>query len=266
VPESLRESRIDPGKRGALLLTVVAAVAALVAAVGVWWDRPEPRPVQAVSLSQVTDSAPTTVLESSAAKPMQGRITRESLAALAPTRSADPATTSAGPAVLVVSVTGAVHRPGLVRLVAGSRVADAITKAGGATDRADLTGLNLAQKLFDGASVVVADAAGPTTGSGSSVSGSGIDSGSGAPDSGSGASGSASKTGAGGSAAPIAKVNLNTADVAALDALPGVGPVTAASIVSWREKNGHFTSVEQLQEIQGIGPAKYASLSPLVTL
>ncbi len=214
----------------------------------------------------MTDSAASAVMDSAAAKPTQGRITRQSLAALAPTRSVDPATTSAGPAVLVVSVTGAVHRPGLVRLAAGSRVADAITKAGGATGRADLTGLNLAQKLSDGASVVVADAAGSTTGSGSSVSGSGPDSGSGSLDSGSGATGSTPKTGAGGSAAPIAKVNLNTADVAALDALPGVGPVTAASIVTWREKNGHFTSVEQLQEIQGIGPARYASLSPLVTL
>ena len=67
-----------------------------------------------------------------------------------------------------------------------------------------------------------------------------------------------------GSGSGSAQLDLNTADAAALDALPGVGPVTAASIVAWREKNGRFTSVEQLQEIQGIGPAKYAALTPLV--
>lgn len=155
--------------------------------------------------------------------------------------------------MIVVSVTGAVRRPGLVRLSSGSRVADAIDKAGGATAQADLTGLNLAQKLSDGASVVVSDGARTTDGSRSSVSGSGSGSDAAAP-------------AESGSDSPKGKVDLNTADVAALDALPGVGPVTAASIVAWREKNGRFSSVEQLQEIQGIGPAKYASLAPLVTV
>ncbi len=165
--------------------------------------------------------------------------------------SAGSATKSAGAAVIVVSVTGAVRRPGLVRLSSGSRVADAIDKAGGATAQADLTGLNLAQKLSDGASVVVSDGSRTTDGSRSSVSGTGSD---------------AAAPAESGSDSPRGKVDLNTADVAALDALPGVGPVTAASIVAWREKNGRFSSVEQLQEIQGIGPAKYASLAPLVTV
>jgi competence protein ComEA len=150
--------------------------------------------------------------------------------------------------VIVVSVTGAVKRPGLVRLSVGARVAEAISKAGGVTARANLTGLNLAEKLSDGASVVVVDTAASASGSLSSVSGPGSGTGPGAPSTG----------------APAGKVDLNTADVSALDALPGVGPVTAAAIVGWRNKNGRFTSVEQLQEIQGIGPAKYASLSPLV--
>ncbi len=153
----------------------------------------------------------------------------------------------------MVSVTGAVRRPGLVRLVTGARVADAIDKAGGPTSRADLTGLNLAEKLTDGASVVVgdgADAAGSAGGK-SSVSGSG-----GGP--------GVEHKGSAGASAVAGKLDLNTTDAAALEALPGVGPVTAASIVAWREKNGRFTSVEQLQEISGIGRAKYAALSPLV--
>ena len=173
--------------------------------------------------------------------------------------------------MIVVSVTGAVRHPGLVRLAAGSRVADAIGKAGGATVRANLTGLNLAEKLSDGASVVVADQAGQVSGSGSSVSGgTGSDSGSGSNSTGSGSNagsvGSTPAAGAPAVGAPAGKVDLNTADVAALDALPGVGPVTAAGIVSWRQKNGRFASVEQLQEIPGIGPAKYAALSKLVTV
>ena len=243
VPESLRDSRIDPGKRGALLLTLVAAVAALVAAVGVWRDRPEPRPVQAVSLAQASSVA------AARPSPPTGPSGRRSSTSGPTADGAAPGDTTTATGVIVVSVTGAVRKPGLVRLAAGARVAEAIEKAGGTTTSADLTGLNLAAKLTDGASVVVADADDPAAG-GSSGSFLG--------DTGGSTSGTAG--------APAGKVDLNTADVAALDALPGVGPVTAASIVAWREKNGRFTSVEQLQEIQGIGPAKYAALAKLVTV
>ncbi len=177
-----------------------------------------------------------------------------SLTAPATARTGAPGTASASVStsgLIVVSVTGAVSKPGLVRLAAGSRVADAIEKAGGATAQANITGLNLAEKLSDGASVVVSDIAG----SASSVSGSG---------NGSHTTGSGGSTAAQRSSATAGKLDLNTADVASLDALPGVGPVTAAAIVAWREKNGRFAAVEQLQEIQGIGPAKYAALAELV--
>ncbi len=136
----------------------------------------------------------------------------------------------------------------------GARIADAIDKAGGAAPGANLTGLNLAAKLADGASVVVSDGTGPATGSTSSFSGSG------------GASGIYSAGAATVSGRPVGKLDLNTADAAALDALPGVGPVTAANIVAWREKNGHYSAIEQLQEIAGIGPAKFAALAQLVTV
>jgi competence protein ComEA len=253
VPEALRDSRIDPGKRGALLLTVVAAVAALVAAVGVWRDRPEPRPVQAVSLTQVTDGSSSGFGD---AVPVRSSGV---LSAVPPSLKAGMARSSESTAVvggpIVVSVTGAVRRPGLVFLAGGARVADAIDKAGGPTAQADLTGLNLAEKLTDGASVVVGNAAAAAGSAGgkSSLSGSGA---------GRGVGDEASA----GASAVAGKLDLNTTDAAALDALPGVGPVTAASIVAWREKNGRFTAVEQLQEISGIGPAKYAALSALVTV
>ena len=268
VPEPLRDSRIDPGRRGALLLTVVAAVAALVAAVGVWRDRPEPRPVQAVSLAQVTDAstapgAPVSPGQSGATTSYPGLVVVGTSVKATGVSAPGPGPTADGP--IVVSVTGAVRRPGLVRLPPGARVADAIDQAGGTTTAADLTGLNLAQKLADGSSVVVADrtgGSGGSGGSGSSVSGPN-DTGSAGEGS---AGGAATGGGGGGAAATGAKLNLNTADATALDALPGVGPVTAAAIVAWREKNGRFNSVEQLQEIQGIGPARFAALSQLVTV
>ncbi len=250
VPEPLRDARVDPGRRGALLLTLVAAVAALVAAVGVWRDRPEPQPVQSVSLARVTDA-----MIGSAVTQAGGGPTTEltgSFSALGPpgttgARQPRPPAVNTSVGVIVVSVTGAVRRPGLVRLTTGSRVADAIDKAGGATSTANLTGLNLAEKLADGDSVVVSAS---VTGTGSSVS---------RADGGGAVSAPDSKPAG-------AKLDLNTADAAALDALPGVGPVTAASIVAWREKNGHFNTVDQLQEITGIGPAKFAALAQLVTV
>jgi len=253
VPESLIGSRMDPGRRGALLLTFVAALAAIVAAVGVWRDRPEPRPVQAVSLTQVSTqiAGGATATGSGRRSASSSSVASRSSFGLA-TVAASPLPTPAQGGPLVVSVTGAVRRPGLLRLTAGSRVADAIAKAGGTTGRANLTGLNLAEKLSDGASVVVSDVAEST----SSVAGAHAGP-TGQPGSGVG-SASRGAVGSGG------KLDLNTADVAALDALPGVGPVTAAAVVAWRNKNGKFNSVEQLQEISGIGPAKFAGLSQLV--
>jgi competence protein ComEA len=141
----------------------------------------------------------------------------------------------------VVSVTGAVPRPGVVTLASTARVIDAIEAAGGFLPGTDFTGMNLAAPLHDGDSVVI-----------------------GGPSPGLQANGAA-QAGGGGPRASGA-VNLNTADAAALQTLPGVGPVMASNILSWRATNGRFTSLEQLREISGIGPARYATLAPLVTL
>ncbi|GAB90572.1 helix-hairpin-helix domain-containing protein [Gordonia rhizosphera] len=169
--------------------------------------------------------------------------------------------TSAPPDDLVVSVVGLVHRPGLIHLPPDARVADAIDRAGGARKNADLLSLNLAQRLRDGDQILV----GYTGGGGrlalrSAVVGASA----GAGDVSSGTGASAPTTSGG--PAPAATVDLNTATEDQLDALPGVGPVTARAIIAWRETHGRFDSVEQLAEVDGIGPARLAKLRELVTV
>ncbi|MGK2881243.1 MAG: ComEA family DNA-binding protein [Mycobacterium sp.] len=145
---------------------------------------------------------------------------------------------------VVVSVVGLVHKPGLVTLAPGARIADALAAAGGAHNGADLVGLNIAQRVTDGQQIVVgiAPLPGQTTALGSSVS-------PGAPES--GAAPTAAQDGP-----PAVVLDLNTATAEQLEELPGIGPVTAAAIVTWRESNGPFTSVDQLAEVDGIGPAR----------
>lgn len=142
---------------------------------------------------------------------------------------------------VTVDVAGKVRDPGIAVLPAGSRVVDAITAAGGTRPGVDLTSLNLARLLVDGEQVVVGVA--PPTAVGAAA-----------------AAGTPSAGGTG------ALVNLNTADAAALDTLPGVGPVTAEAILSWRAEHGGFTAVEELLEVDGIGDATLADIAPHVTL
>lgn len=148
------------------------------------------------------------------------------------------ATESAVPAMsIVVSVVGRVAKPGLVTLPDGARVADALRETGGPVAGVDLGALNLARKLADGEQIYV-----------------------GVPPP-AGAEPVAAPEGAPGVAD---KVDLNMATLAALDTLPGVGPVTAQRIVDWRTKHGRFDSVEQLREIDGIGPSRFAKLKDQV--
>jgi competence protein ComEA len=126
-----------------------------------------------------------------------------------------------------------VRRPGLYRLAQGARVADAIARAGGLTRRAERTAVNLAAPVADGQQVLVATRGSPAAGAGATA----------------GATG---------------PVSLSAATAEQLDALPGVGPVTAQKIVQYRQEHGPFTSVDGLDAIPGIGPAKLADLRPLV--
>jgi competence protein ComEA len=140
---------------------------------------------------------------------------------------------------LVVHVVGAVRRPGLYRLREGSRIADALARAGGSTRKADLTVVNLAAPLSDGVQVVVPRRVA--------------------------AAAAAAPASAGSSAAtPSGPVHLNTATLEQLDALPGVGPVTAQKILDYRQENGGFASVDELDAVPGIGPARMEQLRETV--
>lgn len=140
---------------------------------------------------------------------------------------------------VIVHVAGEVRRPGVYELPGGARVIEAIELAGGASRRAFLDGLNLAAVLTDGQQVVVPRR--PPGGSGASLAAPGSD-----PTS--------------------AIVNINTADAAALDTLPGIGEVLAGRIVEHREANGPFGSVDDLINVSGIGEVTLEELRPLVTV
>ncbi|MDG4827629.1 ComEA family DNA-binding protein [Asanoa sp. WMMD1127] len=198
----------DPGRRGIKALAVVAAVVVLVAAFFAYRARPKVEPVTAVSAPPAVD--------------------------------AGPATSASGE--IFVAVAGKVRKPGLVRLPAGARVADAVEAAGGATPGTDLSTVNLARRLTDGEMVLVGVTPPP---------------------------GSAPDPSAGGPAvggAGDGKVNLNTATLAELDSLPGVGPVLAQRILDHRTAKGGFKSVGDLRNVDGIGASRYEDLKDLVTV
>lgn len=157
-----------------------------------------------------------------------------------PPQSTDP---------IVVSVVGLVHQPGLVTLAAGARIADAISAAGGVLHGADTLGLNLARLISDGEQIVVgiANAPGQPAVLGSAVTG--------------GVPGTSESTSP---AVQSELVDLNTATGEQLEALPGVGPVTAAAIISWRTAHGRFTTIDELSEIEGIGPVRLEKLRAVV--
>jgi competence protein ComEA len=147
-----------------------------------------------------------------------------------------PPTSAAG--TIVVHVAGAVAAPGVYELGAGARTADAVTVAGGASPEADVDALNLAAPLADGERVyvpAVGEAVPPPLGPP-------IDSVAAGP------------------------VDVNRATAGELDELPGVGPATALAIVAHREANGPFASVDDLEQVRGIGPAKLEAIRPLVTV
>jgi len=170
-------------------------------------------------------------------------------AAPVPTTGGEPTAPAAGApsGQLVVHVVGQVLAPGLVRLAPGARVADAVEAAGGATPAADLSRVNLAKAVVDGEQVVLP------------LPGEPLPAGSAA-----GAGGGAGASGTGPAAG--SPVDLNTADLAALDGLPGIGPVLAQRILDWRTENGRFTSVDELGEVTGIGDKLLTQLRDAVTV
>ena len=154
-----------------------------------------------------------------------------------------PAPPSVVAVEVVVQVAGAVNQPGVYRLADGSRVTDLISAAGGPAADADLEAMALASRLTDGQRVQVPHQGEvlPST-----------------------ATGAPPAAASGSGATPAAPVDLNTASEADLDALPGVGPTTARAIVAYREAHGPFQQVDDLTDVQGIGPARLDALRELV--
>ncbi len=219
-------------------LALVAALVLLVLAARVLLGRPDAVEVGAVAPAVSTSPSGPGVTARAPSPP--------SVPALAqPTGAAPPAAVPAGSGlpvtgtVVVVHVVGQVRRPGVVRLAPGARVQQALAAAGGPLPTADLARVNLARPVVDGEQVVV-------------------------PRPGEPAVGAASPPAAGSPASTPPVVDLNAADLAQLDTLPGVGPVLAQRILTWRAENGRFSSVDELGEVSGIGDAVLARLRPLV--
>jgi competence protein ComEA len=152
-----------------------------------------------------------------------------------------PAAPATPGGTVVVDVAGKVRRPGIATLPAGSRVVDAIRRAGGARPGVDLTSLNLARVLVDGEQILVGVPSAPGV-----------------------AASASSRPGAAGAGDGL--VNINTATLEQLDSLPGVGPVTAQKILDWRTAHGSFTAIDELLEVDGIGEKTLADMAPHLTL
>ncbi|HYO00809.1 MAG TPA: ComEA family DNA-binding protein [Mycobacterium sp.] len=218
--------RADPGRAGVIGLGIVGAVAVLVTV-----------------FTLMRDDGP--AVTSAKLPPVQ----------MVSSTASVPADGAPADGQVVVSVVGLVHQPGLVTLGAGARIADALTAAGGPLDGADLVGINMARRVGDGEQIVVglSSPPGAPPAMGSSITS--------PPD-----AAPTSATPNEKPTAPDGLVNLNTATVEQLDTLPGVGPVTAAAIIAWRDANGPFAGVDQLGEVDGIGPARLEKLRALVTV
>jgi competence protein ComEA len=223
--------RLDPGRRAALAVGLAVLVAAVLT--GGW----------------LLTEGPRTLAVSASAPPIPGASSPRGTAPAgvpAPSAPAGPGPPSGSVALLVVDVAGKVRHPGLYRLPPGSRVDDALRAAGGPLAGVNLTSLNLAARVVDGQQIVV-----DLPGAGGSGGGGVVD--------------------AGGGAAPLpgpgsAPVNLNTATLEQLEALPGVGPVLGQQILDWRTAHGRFATVDQLDDVNGIGDVKFAALRPLVSV
>ena len=216
------------GLRAAVVASVVVLLVAVVAAV--------------VATARPDDVVTLAGTEASPASAATGPAPSEPSSEPEPEPSA-----SAAAGVVVVHVVGEVREPGLVTVPTGARVADAVAAAGGTTKRADAAALNLARAVVDGEQIrVPRPGEQPQEGDETSAPGGGADVPSEDPSGG--------------------QVDLNTAGTAELEELPGIGPALAGRIIAWRDENGPFTSVDELDEVSGIGPSVLEQVRDLVRL
>lgn len=258
-PESLEHSRWEPSRQAVVLVALCALIAAAVFGVRMMLARDDVDDTMGAGTSA---SSPARVVGKPAADTIPAARTASGSASPSAAAAGLPGSTPAtAPATWSVHVIGAVVRPGVVTVPAGARVADAVRAAGSLARGADSAGINLARQLADGEQIHIprpgehwtpapdaapAQAAVPAGSAGT-------------PAVTPAAGARAAQTGGG-------TVNLNTADVATLDGLPGVGPVLAQRIVDWRTEHGRFSSVEELGEVSGIGDKAMERLRSKVTV
>lgn len=151
---------------------------------------------------------------------------------------------SPSPEVIVVDVSGWVKKPGVYEFTDGDRIVDAVDQAGGARKGALLSGLNLAQPLTDGQQILVPE---PIKKSDSATA-------------------ATSTTGETGTSAATIQVNINSADLTGLETLNGIGEVIGQAIIDYREKNGPFKTIDEIQNVSGIGPVTFADIKSDITV
>jgi competence protein ComEA len=214
-------------------ITVLALLLACLLAVTAWAvlrSQPHAAPIHLTNQRTVPATPAPTVPGATASA-----VPTSTVGALAPAAAPE-----SGSGLLVVDVTGKVRRPGIVELPPGSRVFDALKAAGGARTGVRTSALNLARPLVDGEQIVVGVKVPPVDLVPSPA------------------------VSAGTTAGAVTSVDLNTATQLELEALPGIGPVTAAAILQWRTENGAFTSIDQLLDVSGIGDVTFANLKAYV--
>ncbi|SFK35040.1 ComEA family DNA-binding protein [Streptomyces pini] len=219
---------VEPRTLAALALALAVALGF---AVHHFWSG-RPQTVQAPPVESASRSSP-------GPSPLSSPAPSTAPAPAAASGTASGAALGGGP--LLVDVAGEVRRPGVHRLPAGARVADALRAAGGVRPGTDLHGLNRARPLADGEQIVVGE-----------------------PPTAAAVPGPPAAPAAGGGPAAGGPVSLNAATAEQLDTLPGIGPVMARRIIDHRTERGGFSSVEELREVSGIGERRFAELKPLV--
>lgn len=263
MPSPLRTALVSPSRKAVLGVTLCLVV--LVVGLGVRWalaaEHAEPTRVTTSASSGAEaggERGPTAAASAPEEADTPSPSPPETAVAGAPPSPGGESAPAAPPGgettatSIRVHVAGKVATPSVVSVPSGARVVDAITAAGGTAKGADLASVNLARPAVDGEQIVVlahGEQAPPQ-----------------APVSAPGKPTVGSSSPAAQSPAGAAKVNLNTADLAQLETLPGVGPVLAERIIQWRTDNGKFTSVEDLDEVSGVGEKTFERLAPLVTV
>lgn len=220
--------RWEPARPGAVALCMIAVVAALLVSAITWWSRPQP--------TDIDEAGAGAALRPSAVEAVGSAEPGEPTGTVVPSDQGAAGHSGAAGHELVISVIGQVRLPGLVWVRDGARVADAIAAAGGCLPEADLTTVNLARLVIDGEQIAVGIPGISAQGAGTATPASGD------------------------------LIDLNTASLAELEQLPGIGPVLGQRLVDFRVDNAGFDGVEQLREVSGIGPRVYEDIVDLVTV